>query len=213
MISLYMNYYFTIVLCFTISIQSVKSFGGKIIVAGGTGKLGRLVVQELLSYDNNLEVVATTRNLLTATSIFSTLPFESKKRLTTIKFDLGKTQDIEGLCANADAMIWCASGSFTAPNVWSNILEKIRGPNKPIDITALEEFGRILAGKTGGICSNGPRVVMCSSAGVTRPTWSDDKKQKLIGASDIPIVRLNPGNILGIKLQSEEALKNSNVKV
>lgn len=40
---------------------------------------------------------------------------------------------------------------------------------------------------------------MCSSAGVTRPSWSVEKKMRYPGAADIPIVRLNPLNILNIK--------------
>jgi hypothetical protein len=40
---------------------------------------------------------------------------------------------------------------------------------------------------------------MCSSAGVTRPSWPEDKKIRYPGAADIPIVRLNPFNILNIK--------------
>jgi len=51
--------------------------------------------------------------------------------------------------------------------------------------------------------------VLCSSAGVTRPTWSEEKKARLIGCSDIPIVRLNPGNILGTKLESENLVRNT----
>jgi hypothetical protein len=45
---------------------------------------------------------------------------------------------------------------------------------------------------------------MLSSAGVTRPSWSDDKKTKMAGAADIPIVRLNPGGILGLKCDAEQ---------
>ena len=45
---------------------------------------------------------------------------------------------------------------------------------------------------------------MLSSAGVTRPSWSDDKKTKRAGAADIPIVRLNPGGILGLKCDAEQ---------
>ena len=37
-----------------------------------------------------------------------------------------------------------------------------------------------------------PKVVMLSSAGVTRPSWTEEKKSKLSGCADIPIVRLNP---------------------
>ena len=43
------------------------------------------------------------------------------------------------------------------------------------------------------------QVIMCSSAGVTRPSWSENKKLRYPGSADIPIVRLNPFNILNIK--------------
>ena len=45
---------------------------------------------------------------------------------------------------------------------------------------------------------------MCSSAGVTRPSWPEDKKIRYPGAADIPIVRLNPFNILNIKKDGEQ---------
>ena len=50
---------------------------------------------------------------------------------------------------------------------------------------------------------------MLSSAGVTRPSWDDEKKALFVGAADIPIVRLNPFNILNIKAESEEKLRRS----
>jgi NAD(P)H-binding len=55
-----------------------------------------------------------------------------------------------------------------------------------------------------------PKIVMCSSAGVTRTIWDETKKIKYIGAADIPIVRLNPFNILDRKRESEELLRNNN---
>jgi len=54
-----------------------------------------------------------------------------------------------------------------------------------------------------------PKIVMLSSAGVTRPSWSDEKKKMFEGCADIPIVRLNPFGILGIKADSEERLRQS----
>ena len=53
---------------------------------------------------------------------------------------------------------------------------------------------------------------MCSSAGVTRPVWSPEKKARYIGASDIPIVRLNPFNILDVKRTGEQSLRDSGAK-
>ena len=55
------------------------------------------------------------------------------------------------------------------------------------------------------VCVGGQ--VMLSSAGVTRPAWSDDKKARLPGAADIPIVRLNPLGILGLKCDAEQVEK------
>jgi hypothetical protein len=57
-----------------------------------------------------------------------------------------------------------------------------------------------------------PKVVMCSSSGVTRPIWSEEKKQKYRAAADIPIVRLNPFSILDRKRESEQALRQSGVE-
>ena len=44
---------------------------------------------------------------------------------------------------------------------------------------------------------------------ITRPTWSGKQKAQLVGASDIPIVRLNPGGLLDEKRKAEELLRQS----
>ena len=54
-----------------------------------------------------------------------------------------------------------------------------------------------------------PKVIMLSSAGVTRPSWDKEKKAEFAGCADIPIVRLNPFGILDIKADSEERLRKS----
>merc|ERR1711865_1304271 len=58
--------------------------------------------------------------------------------------------------------------------------------------------------------SSYPKVVMLSSAGITRPSWDENKKEKLKGCADIPIVRLNPFGILDIKAESEKKLRKVN---
>ncbi|CAL1150765.1 unnamed protein product [Cladocopium goreaui] len=50
---------------------------------------------------------------------------------------------------------------------------------------------------------------MCSSAAVTRPTWSEKQKSQFSGAADIPIVRLNPGGLLDEKRATEKLLRQS----
>lgn len=54
-----------------------------------------------------------------------------------------------------------------------------------------------------------PRVVVLSSAAVTRPFWTEDEKRAYASAANIPIVALNPGNILGFKLQGEDFVRQS----
>jgi uncharacterized protein YbjT (DUF2867 family) len=56
-----------------------------------------------------------------------------------------------------------------------------------------------------------PKLILCSSAGVTRPAWGNEKKERFPGAADIPIVRLNPFGILDVKRESEEKLRQSGI--
>jgi len=54
-----------------------------------------------------------------------------------------------------------------------------------------------------------PMFVMLSSAGVTRPAWNDAKKEKFVGCADIPIIRMNPGGVLGRKVVAEDLLRQN----
>ena len=81
-----------------------------------------------------------------------------------------------------------------------------------IDIASIKRLGQIIGRKKAkgeDEIHPGPQIVMCSSAGVTRPGWPEEKKTKYVGAADIPIVRLNPFNILGVKLEGEDSLRAS----
>jgi len=50
------------------------------------------------------------------------------------------------------------------------------------------------------------------SAGTTRVGWNDKKKERLKGCAEIPIVRLNPFGILGLKEESERQLRETGVE-
>jgi hypothetical protein len=54
-----------------------------------------------------------------------------------------------------------------------------------------------------------PKIVMCSSAGVTRSTRDKEKRGQFIGAAAISIGRLNPFGILDVKRESEERLRQT----
>jgi uncharacterized protein YbjT (DUF2867 family) len=99
---------------------------------------------------------------------------------------------IREVVEGADAVIWCASG--------------FKPDGAAIDVDGVAAFADALPAGAGA-----PKLVLCSSAGVTRPAWSDAKKQKLVGAADIPIIRLNPGGILEQKAEAEARLRKSSV--
>ncbi len=57
-----------------------------------------------------------------------------------------------------------------------------------------------------------PRFVLVSSAAVTRPFWdAEEKQRKGEEVTQIPIVQLNPGQLLGHKLAGENGLRASGV--
>ena len=175
---------------FALLIQATS--GLNVAVAGATGRTGQLVVRELLSKGHS--VVALTRNVTKANAA---LP-EVDCRVLDLATCTG--EDMKTACANVDRMLWCASG-FT-------------DSGESIDIRGMAEllpaaFPPSTTPEAAG--SSSPIVVMLSSAGVTRPAWTDEKKERLVGASDIPIIRLNPGGILGKKAEAEQHLRESGV--
>ena len=160
-----------------------------VVVAGATGRSGRLVVEELLKAPNT-QVRAIVRNATKAADVLPTHP-----DLSLFECDLADTTDavVKEACTSAAGLIWCASG-FTSDGV-------------SLDAKGMQEFTQGL--KAAG--HSDARLVMLSSAGVTRTAWDDAKKEALVGAADIPIIRLNPGNILDKKREAEELLRNSGV--
>lgn len=154
---------------------------GVVIVAGATGLTGRKVVAELLRKDAATEVVALARN---ATKVAESPELQSPQ-VKVHYWDSSDANDTEALCSGARAVVWCAEGTA--------------------ELTMLANTVAKLGERPGGK----PRLVMCSSAAVTRPTWSSSKAASFPGAADIPIVRLNPGDILGGKRAAEDALRLS----
>jgi len=86
-------------------------------------------------------------------------------------------------------------------------------PEQSIDIVGIPIISKIIMEQQNEKESSSsdqnayPKVVMLSSAGITRPSWDENKKEKLKGCADIPIVRLNPFGILDIKAESEQKLR------
>jgi uncharacterized protein YbjT (DUF2867 family) len=164
--------------------------GLNVAVAGATGRTGQLVVTELLAAGH--QVVALTRDVSKAKDV---LPDTIDCRL--IDLATCTSEDMKAACSDADRMLWCATG-FT-------------DSGESIDIRGMNELIPAAFPTDSQTAASPPTVVMLSSAGVTRPAWTDEKKERLIGASDIPIIRLNPGGILGKKAEAEQHLRESGV--
>ena len=189
---------------FPLSLSEVSS--RRVVVFGGTGRVGQLAVRELLGRPEGLKVRCVVRNMQKAKE---TLPENS--RLELIEGNLEWTNKIESYCDDCDAAMWVAAGFSDASNSLGKALGALKlkfSPASIIDIKALEAVGKTMSTKRG-LVDGGPLLVLCSSAGVTRPTWPEDKKRRLVGAADIPIVRLNPLDILGVKRKGEEALRGA----
>eukprot|EP00439_Symbiodinium_sp_Y106_P024830 s5515_g3.t1 len=154
----------------------------QVAVAGATGRLGRFVVSELLAKDDELQVIALTRNVSRAEEF---LPVEND-RLKVVTWDPAADQAAaEEVVADADVALWCAEGR-----------------------KGIVALGNAFKAK-GQRPSGSARVIMCSSAAITRPTWSAKQKSQMSGAADIPIVRLNPGGLLDEKRAAEQALRDT----
>ena len=195
------------------------SLGSRVVVTGGTGRTGRLVVDELL---RSSTIDAATNQTVPRYGAVRVLVRDKKKaedtlpvtneRLEVMVGDLGSAKDIQRAASGCDGTVWCATGFSDAAG---SPLQKLRGlfgvavrPKQSIDIAGIDQFSKALL-EAGEESDGGRRLVMLSSAGVTRPSWSDEKKAQLENAADIPIVRLNPFDILNKKCEAEQILRDS----
>lgn len=185
----------------------------RVAVAGATGRTGKYVVSELLSRD--IPVLALVRDVTKAKNVLD----PTNELLTIRQTDLGNREDVLSALSSTtttsnyddnnnnnikcDAAIWCATGFSDAPD--QTIFTKLKAifglatnAKGTIDAVGLPALGEGLANSPKRQCnssnSNGsdgvlPKVVMLSSAGCTRPDWSEEKKLALEGCAGIPIVR------------------------
>ena len=138
-----------VIVCLSI-IQSGKAMSmqtsNRIAVAGATGKVGSLVITELLNQEGTFVVRALVRDLAKAKK---TLPPPSE-RLEIIECDLGTKSDISRACKDSDALIWCATGFSENSSPLNKLfaLFKIKlAPKESIDVAALSQIGEIFKKK------------------------------------------------------------------
>ena len=182
--------------------------------AGATGRTGRIVVERLLA--EGVPVLAMVRDEEKAKETFD----PTNSLLTIRKVDLSSKEDVQNALVQngCDAAVWAATGFSDNPD--QSFFTKIAAvfgfatnAQGSIDAIGLPALGEGLAKTPKRIVDGAPlpKLVMLSSAGVTRPDWNEQKKNELEGCAGIPIVRLNPFGILGIKKESEEKLRSCGV--
>ena len=183
-----------------------------VVVAGATGRVGRRVVTNLLNPPVNstqvpVRVRALVRDVKKAEDAWGTCWGDA---LEVRQTDLLSATALSAACEDAAAAVWCATGFSDSRD--ASLVSKLLGafklkftPQESVDIAAMKTMSGKFKGRASPL--GGPSIVMCSSAGVTRPAWPEEKKTRYPGAADIPIVRLNPLGILDVKRQGEEALR------
>jgi len=182
----------------------------RVLVCGATGRVGAKTVEELLKKESVSKVRAFVRDKGKISSLKKLEGADEKLEIFT--GDLTKQNDIKRACNSVDAAIWCVSGfsDQSSPiNRFLGLFSTVVTPKDSVDVRSLEWLGEEMA--KNSVLFPGPQVLLCSSAGVTRPTWDAAKQEKLVGAADIPIVRLNPFNILDIKREGEQGLRKTGV--
>jgi uncharacterized protein YbjT (DUF2867 family) len=188
----------------------------RVAVAGATGRTGRYVVEELLKRD--IEVVAMVRSLDRAEEVFVNMTAAEKSNVDVRQCDLTNGMAVARALEGCDAAVWCATGFSDAESGLMERIKRLMGialaPKQSIDAVGIPIVAKTMLNQDGmsGLPRQAtPKVVMLSSAGVTRPSWETSKKEKLVGCADIPIVRLNPFGILDVKAGSEQKLRETGV--
>lgn len=154
---------------------------------------------KLLEKTNSTTIVALYRDK----DKLNTLPWATDPRVTLLQLStISKPSDsVRQVLFSCDGGIYTASGLSNISSKLSKLLGFFNLISKsPVDEAGPVAFANSLAPNS--------RFVLCSSAGVTRPSWSDEKKARFVDCADIPIVRLNPFSILDIKMQAEDKIRD-----
>ena len=133
-----------------------------VVVAGATGRVGRLVVDQLLNPPLNstqapVRVRALVRDLKKAESALPQDP-----ALEVVRCDLLAPAQLQAACSDAAAAVWCATGFSDSQD--SSIVSKLMGafklkftPTQSVDIAAMRAMGACFKDRPSPL--GGPRYV------------------------------------------------------
>eukprot|EP00752_Nemacystus_decipiens_P003769 g3470.t1 len=205
-----------------------------VVVTGATGRVGSLAVRRLLELYPKVLVRAVVNDLAKGSRLLKEEKDKYGIKLEIISAELGGRRSASKIVDGASAVVFCASGFAQNLSPIQRLANAVRltiNPSSVADVEgvrdvalALKETKKIVSqaskakqdtkagakeeqDKPQPLSPNAPRFVLLSSAAVTRPNWSPEEKKLYPLAADVPIVKLNPLNILTVKAEGEKQLR------
>jgi len=182
-----------------------------VVVFGATGQIGSLVVQKVQD-TSGLVARAVVRDEEKAADTFG----EDAPEIRIC--DWTDPASVREACEGADAIVWCVSGGAFSNPVKSSLgrlkqqLQKLLGRGGQASETPTKTGLDLVVEQVLSLGYTDTQVAVLSSAAITRPGWSDEKKKRYDGCVDIPIVRLNPFGVLDKQRALEQRVRESGVR-
>jgi len=182
-----------------------------VAVFGATGRIGSATVKQLLQLPSTevAQVRAVVRDAEKASEMFSEAAADNV--LDVAVCDLRDDASVAKACAGMDVVLWCVSGQdekLTPMQLFKGLFGLNKKDRTPVDriCAALKRSDAKSAEESIS------KVVVLSSAAVTRLAWSAAKKKVLNTVVDIPIVRLNPLGTLDRQRELEQRVRESGLR-
>eukprot|EP00793_Prasinoderma_coloniale_P001393 PRCOL_00005168-RA len=195
--------------------------------------MSALVVRELLARGDVARVRALVRDGAKAEA---ELPSpDDEPRLEVVNVDLADVDAAGAAFAGAGAAVWCAQGDGRASSTAQKATGFLGTLARALRMRLTGNGGGDGSGSAGGasgavptgsravqptsptaldaaaeaLAASGGRLVLLSSAAVTRNAWKERKREELAAVVDIPIVRLNPFGVLDQGRLAEQRVRES----
>ena len=115
------------------------------------------------------------------------------------RVEIVAAEEATEVVAGVTAVVWCASSAGVRGRPASG-----DGGGVGSAAAVLREASALLRGDQSGMT---PKLVLLSTAAASRVGWSRETKKRFAAAADLPIVRLDPQNILGVKAREEAGVR------
>lgn len=205
-------------------VNTARNVQETVLVTGANGRTGQQVVKQLLAQGAGVKAVVRTTTKPEEVKAIEELAVETDQLEVVEVKDLSDEAAVKEACQEVQAVVWCAQGDgkpeplpqkvqqglSTLARVVKMRLNLPNGDAKQERVAAQDDA--VLGGLdhcAAVMAETGGRLVLLSSAAVTRSAWSPEKQAALELCVDIPIVRLNPFGVLDSTRLAEQRLRES----